>query len=196
MSGLEDGILMCLKEAERYLDPTERVACFLACLQGLVRGKVRLVVTGGFAVELYTGSAYRTFDVDLVPFGDVNTVKEVERALERVGERPSREWLLKNLPKAIDFLPSDSPDAWEVETPCGVMYVEAPERLLIRYLASWKFWESSEDRDKALALAYALRDVIDWERARRLAKEEGVEDHLGRLEGWLRSLSRSSRKGG
>ena len=75
------------------------------------------------------------------------------------------------------------------------MYVERPERLLVRYLAAWKFWESKEDRDKAFALAYALEDLIDWNKVEELSKNESVYDKLEELREWLSSL-KSSRRGG
>ncbi|NPA84718.1 MAG: hypothetical protein GXO07_01775 [Crenarchaeota archaeon] len=180
----------CLEKANRYKDPTEATACFLACL-----GKAYdFVVTGGFAVELYTGGAYRTLDVDLIP---LSGFEELEEALNELGRREAREWTIRGLLKAIDVLPPGETEYIVVKTPCGDLKVEAPERLLVRYLAAWKFWESSEDRDKAVALAFALEDLISWEKVRELAKKEGVEDKLRELEEWLGRLrSRSSRGGG
>ncbi len=175
----------CLRKAKEYVDPTEAVACFLACLAK----RFDFVVTGGFAVELYTGGVYRTLDVDLIPLDDP---RGLERALEEAGKRAAREWTLEGLTKAIDLLPPTRTEYVIVETPCGDLKVEAPERLLVRYLASWKFWESSEDRDKAVALAYALSDLIDWKKAEELAKKELVDDKLEELKRWLDELRSKS----
>ncbi len=182
----------CLEEAKKYSDPTERVACFLACLSRFLDAK--FVVTGGFAVELLTGSTYRTYDVDLVPL-DFKCSKELEETLRALGERLSREWVLSELPKAIDLLPVNKVPYLEIETPCGTLYVERPERLLVRYLSSWKHWESKEDQHKAIALAYALADLLDWNEVERLAKREYVERELEEVREWLSRL-RSSRRGG
>ncbi|RLG39361.1 MAG: hypothetical protein DRO01_05860, partial [Thermoproteota archaeon] len=57
-------------------------------------------------------------------------------------------------------------------------FEEAPEDLIVKSLAGWKFWNSEEDRDKAILLLRALRGRVDLEYIRRRAKEEGVLDVL------------------
>lgn len=183
-------------KASRFSNETERVACFVACLNEALKERgAKLVVTGGFGVELFTGASYRTADVDLKVEGPYEVMEELERALEESGERFAREWAIKGLTKAIDLLPPSGEEILEIETPCGTLYVERPERLLVRYLAAWKFWESKEDRDKAFALAYALEDLIDWSKVEELSKKESVYDKLEELREWLSSL-KSSRRGG
>ena len=178
--------------SSKYNDPTERTACFLACMSNALN--IKFIVTGGFAVELLTGSTYRTYDVDLIPLSLEDAMK-LEGELKGLGERPSREWIIDALPKAIDVLPINETPYLEVETPCGSLYVEKPERLLVRYLSSWKYWESREDQHKAIALAYALEGLIDWQFVKALAEKEGVDDKLRELRRWLSRLKSSKGDG-
>ncbi len=49
------------------IDDTEATLRFLAWLNTVaLRYGGRVVITGGFAVEVYSGRAYRTLDVDIV----------------------------------------------------------------------------------------------------------------------------------
>ncbi|UXD21317.1 hypothetical protein IPA_02820 [Ignicoccus pacificus DSM 13166] len=187
---LRYAISECLRKSKDFSDETERVACFLACLnEVLEKLGTRLQVTGGFAVELYTGASYRTADID-VKLDNPSVADLLEEALNEIAERGGREWIFQGLLKAIDLLPSEVEECLIIETPCGKLYVERPERLLVRYLAAWKYWNSTEDRDKALMLAYAWSDHLDWEILERLAKKELVEDKLEEVRRWLRRLSR------
>jgi len=185
---LKSKILECLRMSSKFPSDTEKVACFVACVNEALKERgARLIVTGGFGVELFTGASYRTADVDLKTDGSVDTLRDLEEALNEIGERPGREWIVSGLTKAIDLLPPGAEGFVEVRTPCGVLYVEKPESLLIRYLAAWKFWDSKEDRDKAVALMFALEDLLDWGEVEALAKKEGVEDKLRELREWLSS---------
>ncbi len=58
------------------------------------------------------------------------------------------------------------------------LWADPPEELVVRYLAGWKFRDSSEDRDKVFALLSALWDEMDRDYLEDRAREEGVEDKL------------------
>ena len=49
------------------------------------------------------------------------------------------------------------------------------------YLAGWKFWGSTEDRDKALLLLASMESLVDWGSLREAARRRRVEDYLERL---------------
>jgi len=52
----------------------------------------RIIVTWGFAVEVYTGRAYRTMDVDVIVEG-VEVARIIEGFLGRIAERIGRGYL-------------------------------------------------------------------------------------------------------
>ncbi len=173
-----------LLERLSSVDETEAVLRFLAWLNGLVsRLGGRVVITGGFAAEVYSGRAYRTLDVDIIVEGPPEAVRLVERLLEELGERPSREYLVPLLPKAIDIVSTVAGRRRlvELETPEGIVYIESPEDTIATYLRGWKYWGSVEDRDKALAVLTAWLDRIDLDYLRGLAERDTTIEHLERL---------------
>ncbi len=55
-----------VEKLESIPSNTERFLLFVAWLNTVLEQHgCRTVVTGGFAVEIYTGAAYRTLDIDL-----------------------------------------------------------------------------------------------------------------------------------
>lgn len=188
-----------LLERLRDVDETEAVLRFLAWLNGVVsRLGGRIIVTGGFAAELYSGRAYRTLDVDIIVEGGPRVVKLVEGLLERLGERPAREYLVAGLPKAIDVVSTTvgGRRLVEVETPEGIVYVESPEDVIATYLRGWKYWGSLEDRDKALAVAVAWLDRLDMGYLRGLAERDTTLELLEKLLDAARRVRRRFALGG
>ncbi len=165
-------------------DDTSRFLLFIAWLNSFLesRSMGRIIVVGGFAVEVYTGSSYRTLDVDIV-VENSKAYSIVKSFLEKISEERSSRVYFPLLPvlasKAIDIVGtmySGRRRPVRVEVDDYHVYVEAPEELLVKYLAAWKYWGSSEDRDKAILLAKTLYDKLDVEYINVRAKEEGVED--------------------
>ncbi len=173
-----------LLERLRGVNETEAVLRFLAWLNGVVsRLGGRIIITGGFAAEVYSGRAYRTLDVDIIVEDGPRVVKLVEGLLKRLGDRPAREYLVEGLPKAIDIVATTagSRRLVELETPEGVVYIESPEDTIAAYLRGWKYWGSLEDRDKALAVLTAWLDRLDLAYLRRLAERDSTTEELRRL---------------
>ncbi len=173
-----------LLERLRSVDETEAVLRFLAWLNGVV-SKLggRIIITGGFAAEVYSGRAYRTLDVDVIVEGGPRVVRLVEELLRRLGDKPAREYLVAGLPKAIDIVAvtAGRRRLVELETPEGIVYIESPEDTIAAYLRGWKYWGSLEDRDKALAVLTAWLDKLDLDYLRELAEKDGTLGELQRL---------------
>jgi len=76
-------------------DETRRYLRFFAWLNTWLekRGFGRIIVTGGFAVEVYTGRAHRTMDIDIVVEG-IEAIRIIEELLRKIAERISRGYLL------------------------------------------------------------------------------------------------------
>jgi len=70
------------------------------------------------------------------------------------------------------------------------IYLEPPEELIIRYLAAWKFWGSTEDRDKAIWLYYIWRDRIDLDYIARKTKYMNIYDKFIELQNIVSSTSK------
>jgi len=158
----------------------------------------RIIITGGFAVEVYTGRVYRTMDVDIIVEGEACDI--LEEMLSRIGERIGRGYLLKYEElelKSIDIVSAVygkklSPVKLQVN---GLhVYLAPPEVLIATYLAGWKFWRATEDRDKAMWLLAATKPILNTDVLNRLAEENNVADKLEELVNMLGKLMEKNRE--
>jgi len=176
-----------LKELSSIHDVTEHYAFFIAWLNSVIEGAGLgfIVVTGGFAVEVYTGRIYRTMVVDLI-CSNSRVSQTLERFLSSVGEAVERGYLLegdfplKSVDIVADYYDREVPPVrvWVRGKP---LHLDPPEYLIVAHLAGWKYWGSSEDRDKALWLLAATKDIVDEELLNKLAERGGVRDVLAEV---------------
>lgn len=160
-----DGIL-ALEEG------TARTAALVEWLQGLYVATPPVLV-GGAAVELYTGGAYTTGDIDLVGI----VTPEVQAALEASGfTRHGRHWIHEATQTFIEF-PGDSLGPEEradmLEIAGRRIRIVSAEDLLVDRLGAWEYWSSSVDGMNAWMLWQAQRDRIDRDRLEARIEEAG-----------------------
>jgi hypothetical protein len=186
----EKEILPRLKE---ITEETKRYLYLIAWLNTKLEGGGlgRIIITGGFAVEVYTGRIYRTMDVDVIVEG-INAGSLVERFLEKFSEKIARGFLpkyellqLKSI-EVVSVVYGRKSQPTKLVVGDFHVYVEPVEELVITYLAGWKFWESTEDRDKAYWLYALWSERIDHEYLESRAVEEGVYDYLRALQDMLK----------
>jgi len=137
-------------------------------------------------VELYTGGAYRTGDLDFV--GTVPAA--VSRTLEGEGfQRLGRHWVHEEGRVFIE-IPGDSlgPGETAADLRRGevVVRVIGPEELLVDRLAAWEFWGSEQDAVNAFLIWRSNR--LDQKRLRALATAREVTAALASLISFRRSL--------
>ncbi len=176
-----------LDRIRSFSDESRRYAYFIAWLGSTVEevGLGRVVITGGFAVELLTGRVYRTMDVDLICEG--KSAEVIEEFLKGFSERIGRGYLpkIKELSlKSIDIVSTvytrELPPI-KVYINNYILYIDPPEHLIVTYLAGWKYWGATEDRDKALWLLVATKPIINEGVLKELVRKEGVEELLKEL---------------
>ncbi len=184
---LKDELGSIINTIRNFSNETKRYSYFIAWLNTNIEahGLGRVIVTGGFAVELYTGRVYRTMDIDLICEGRSSFI--IEELLKGMSERIARGFLLliEGLDtKSIDIVSTiyskDIPPI-RVKVNDYYLYIEPPETLITTYLAGWKFWNSSEDRDKALWLIASTKPILNAKLLRDLAKKNRVDDKLEEL---------------
>jgi len=159
----------------------------------------RIIITGGFAVEVYSGRIYRTMDVDIIVEGKACDI--LEALLKRIGERIGRGYLLKYEElelKSIDIVSKVynrrlAPVKLQVDE--LYVYLDPPEALITTYLAGWKFWDATEDRDKAIWLLAATKPILKIDVLNKLAKESNVADKLNELFSMLMEVTQEKRGG-
>jgi len=199
VEGVEEGLSAedlaekLYKEFEKSILPklleipeeTKRYLYFMAWLNEELerRDLGRVIVTGGFAVEVYTGRMHRTMDVDVIVEG-VNAIKVVETFLTKFSERIGRGYLPRYEVLQLKSIDIVSPIYGKKAQPTKLLveglsiYLEPVEELIITYLAGWKYWSATEDRDKALWLFIAWRDRLNHDHLEKRSREERVEDYL------------------
>jgi hypothetical protein len=158
-----------------------RTAAIVAWLQGLYPRGREPVLVGGGAVELYTGGAYTTGDIDLV--GAVP--RAVALALEAAGFEPTgRHWVHEAGQVFLEFA-SAGLEAGEETARIRVGELEvlavAPEDLLAERLSAWKHWRSMVDGVNAWRLVCAQGTGLDRGRLRQRAAARDAEDALRSL---------------
>ncbi len=171
-----------LADALKLRPGVERTAALVAWFQGLFPPDFPVpVLVGGAAVELYTGGACTTGDLDFV--GDIP--RRVADALRVSGFRKEgRHWILEAGEVFIE-MPGSSlePDEPAVQIQVGGRSVIAasPESMLVDRLSSWQFWRSSVDGVNAYLLWKAQEKRMDGDRIAALARKQSVEKALESL---------------
>ena len=175
-----------LPKLNTIVEDTKRYLYFIAWLNTFIegRGLGRVVITGGFAVEVYTGRVYRTMDVDVVVEGCSDVVEEfIRRFSEKIGRGYLPTYEVLSL-KSIDIVSTvytrrKEPTKLYVDN--LYVYIEPVEDLITTYLSGWKYRGSTEDRDKVIWLLITWRDKLDWDYLNSICVEKGVMDKLKEL---------------
>jgi hypothetical protein len=175
-----------LPKLNTIVEDTKRYLYFIAWLNTFIegRGLGRVVITGGFAVEVYTGRVYRTMDVDVVVEGCSDVVEEfIRRFSEKIGRGYLPTYEVLSL-KSIDIVSTvytrrKEPTKLYVDN--LYVYIEPVEDLITTYLSGWKYRGSTEDRDKVVWLLITWRDRLDWDYLNNICVEKGVMDKLKEL---------------
>jgi len=166
-------------------DETSRFLYFLAWLNTRLeeRSLGRIIIVGGFAVEVYTGATYRTLDVDIIVEGE-NSATVVREFLKEICEEEGRVLIPKLKPlatKGVDivgrsFIEAKEPNVLKISS--FKVYLESVEELVVKYLCAWKYWMSDEDRSKAFILVKVYWNKLDIEYLYKRARDEDVLDKL------------------
>lgn len=159
----------------RILDLTdgpEKTLRLVAWFQGLYEPNPPPVLVGGGAVELYTGGAYRTGDLDFVGSVPQNVADQLEDSGFR---KQGRHWFHDGAQLFIE-LPGSSLGAGEqsviLRRGSTEVLLVSPEDLLVDRLAAWQFWGSEEDAVNAFQIWQS--NDINRDRASRRARAADV----------------------
>ena len=161
----------------------ERTAAIAAWVQGLFLGDEQVpVLVGGAAVEILTGGAYTTGDLDFVGF----VPAAVGRDLIMNGfKKTGRHWIHERAQIFLEF-PGDALNPEERAVRREVfgheIVVVSVEDLLVDRLGAWAHWKSGVDGANAYQLYRACREEVDEDRLTQRARESGFEAALDALQ--------------
>jgi len=170
---------MKLSEALSLPEGPHRTAAIAAWVQSLFSDEKRVpVLVGGAAVEILTGGAYTTGDLDFV--GSVPP--SVGGILEKNGfKRSGRHWIHEGAEIFLEF-PGEALDPNETairyEAFGFILTLVSLEDLLVDRLGAWAYWKSGVDGANAFLLYRICRNEIDGDRLTRRAREAGFEPAL------------------
>jgi len=175
-----------LPKLNTIVEDTKRYLYFIAWLNTFIegRGLGRVVITGGFAVEVYTGRVYRTMDVDVVVEGCGDVVEGfIRRFSEKIGRGylPTYEVLSLKSIDIVSTVYTRRKEPTKLYVDDLYTYIDPVEDLITTYLSGWKYWGSTEDRDKVVWLLITWRDRLDWDYLNSICVEKGVMDKLKEL---------------
>jgi hypothetical protein len=169
-------------------DPTERKIRFMALLtSSLPKGRRRPVLVGGSAIEVYLDGMLRTGDMDIVY--NVGALESVLKAWRFSLGGGLRAWANEDLGLAVDMVGEDYSGSYErvttITTEYGPATITAIEDLIVKRLASAKFWNVPTDVEQSFLLAKAHYDNIDWDYVEEEARKANISDYLAKLKEML-----------
>ena len=182
-----------VRRADRHLEPLlasapgpERTAGLAAWFQSLYQEGEAPVLVGGGALELYTGGAYTTDDLDFV--GELP--EPVLQRLTAAGFSKQGRHGVHERGEVFLELPGRQLEAHErtthVQAGRWKVLALSPEDVLVDRLAAWQFWGSRVDALNALLLWQSMGERLDVKRLRTAAGARGVETSLQRLRRFVR----------
>jgi hypothetical protein len=162
----------------KMVEGSERTAAIAQWLQAFYPENDIPILVGGGAVELYTGGAYTTGDLDFVGHVPAPT----RAALTQAGfVKLGKNWIHEDAKIFLEF-PSSSlgEDKRKAVLTVGRFRIQivGPEDLLVDRLAAWKHWESPLDGVNSYLLYRAQGDSMDEDHLGKRVMAEDVQDAL------------------
>lgn len=170
-------------------DPTERKIRFLALLtSSLLKKEPKPVLTGGSAIEIYLDGMLRTGDMDVVY--NVAELKKILKVWHFEVGAAFRSYINEELGLAVDSVGEELSGSYDklttITTDYGPVTVIGVEDLILKRLASAKFWKVATDMEQSFLLANSQENKIDWEYLEERANKEDVSDYLSKLKARLK----------
>ena len=174
-------------------DPSEKKIRLLALLtSSLPKTQRRPVLTGGSAIEIYLDGVLRTGGMDLVY--RAAALEKLLRAWRFERGSGLRSWANDELGLAVDAVGETLNGSYERVTTITTVYGPATiigvEDLILKRLASAKFWKVPTDMEQAYLLARAHAEKIDWKYVEEEARRSDVTEYLTKLRAMMGASER------
>jgi hypothetical protein len=165
----------------------EEVAA-LVC-ETLERHGIRVALSGGAVVSIYSENEYESFDLDFITTG---LARKTGSAMEELGfHKQGRHWQHPNSKYFVEFPPGPVQVGDEVvtefserQTRFGTLRLLAPTECVMDRLAGYYHWNDPQGLDQALVVA--RRYDVDLDRIEAWSKRENAgarfRDFLEKLE--------------
>ncbi len=165
-------------------DQTERKIRFMALLtSSLPKKEPKPVLTSGSAIEIYLDGILRTGDIGVVY--NISELKKILRTWHFKVGSALRSYINEELGLAVDLAGEHLSGSYDkittLTTSYGPVRVIGIEDLILKSLATAKFWKVATDMEQSYLLSKSYEGKIDWEYMERQAKKEDISDYLRML---------------
>ncbi|GGJ70582.1 putative nucleotidyltransferase [Anoxybacillus voinovskiensis] len=147
--------------------------------------RIRPIIVGGLAVEIYTRGDYTTVDIDLI----VSDREKAGQLLTQLGFTPSgRHWYHDELFVSVEIpndMLEDADDDKVIELRLEdgfCVYVIGIEDIILDRLRACVHWKSNSDCEWAKRMFLLHKERLDFTYMKQLAKKDGTSKQL---EQWL-----------
>ncbi|MGB8215945.1 MAG: DUF6036 family nucleotidyltransferase [Candidatus Methanoperedens sp.] len=172
----EKAIITELEKISSIENLVDRKLYFMGLLtQEAEKRKVRPIVVGGSAVDIYTEGIYPSHDIDLV-----SNRKIIGEILENVFnfKQSGRHWINEQIGLAVEVPGSSLAGDKDKITVARIenlkVYIIGLEDLIIDRLNACVHWKSETDCDQARYIIRYYRDRLDFGYLEKKAKDEGI----------------------
>lgn len=184
--------MMSIDKAKQWLKTLEGKSNFekmievTAILTKLLENdRIKPIIVGGFAVEIYTRSEYSTVDIDLV----LTRRDLADAVLKKLGfQREGRHWYHEQLMVAVE-IPNDVLEDADVDKVVELslgegkrVYVIGIEDIILDRLRACVHWQSSSDCEWGRRLFLLHFSRLDMDYMKKTAKTDLT---LDRLNEWI-----------
>jgi len=182
-----ESILAAEKTPDRRI---RSLAALLTAESGL--GTDGVLVVGGSAIEIYTGGAYVSGDIDIL----VTDREQAARVLRSWGFRDEGKMFTKpSLDLYVDLMQRENSGSARLtrilSTRFGPVRLGAIEDLIVKRLRETRFWSQPKALAQAILLAQRFDREIEWAYVEFFAKQDKLEDLL---EAVRKSAGRTKRR--
>ncbi len=158
----------------------------------LERHGVRVVLSGGSVVSIYSANTYQSYDLDFIQIG---LARRMDAAMQELGfAKSGRHWTHPSTRYWVEFPPgpvqvgeSLVTQFAERTTRFGVLRLLAPTECVMDRLAAWFHWSDPQGLEQAVAVAE--RHPVDLERIETWSRKERAAEKFAEFRA---RLARSS----
>ncbi|KFZ43952.1 hypothetical protein CS060_11370 [Anoxybacillus flavithermus] len=143
--------------------------------------RIRPIIVGGLAVEIYTRGDYTTVDIDLI----VSDREKAGQLLHQLGFTPSgRHWYHDELFVSVEIPndvleDADDDKVIELKLEDGLhVYVIGIEDIILDRLRACVHWKSKSDCEWAKRMVLLHKERLDWAYMKQVAKKDGTSEQL------------------
>jgi hypothetical protein len=179
-----------LRDVREDLAVDELAALICSTLEG---HGVRVVLSGGSVVSIYSENAYLSYDLDFIQIG---LSRRVDPAMEELGFRkegrhwthPRSRFLVEFPPRPVQVGEETLTSFAERSTPLGTLRLLPPTECVMDRLAAFYHWNDRQSLEQAVAVARRqsvdLRRIEEWSRGEGASKKfREFSDRLGATRG-------------